>query len=199
MATLTQADADAIARRVVLALCGGRFVSPPVAMTDEVPLPPSGVILLSGRPVVSVQSVKVDGVPTAAYTLRNGFVLTLTDPAVTSVGVVGPCYQTGRTVAVSYTYGLTALPVDVLRAITVLSEEMMAAANGNVCRIPERITSVTRQGVSWTVIDPGDFLDKGRTGIYEIDIVIGAINPARAKRRARVFSPSSPPPARIRQ
>ena len=43
--------------------------------------------------------------------------------------------------------------------------------------------------MSFTLLDPQDFLDKGRTGIYEIDLMLSALNPAGALKRARVFSP----------
>ena len=76
------------------------------------------------------------------------------------------------------------------RAVDVLANELLLAdSNSPDCRIPERVQSVSRQGVSWTMIDPQDFLDKGRTGIYEVDMLIRAVNPSGAKRRVRVFSP----------
>lgn len=189
MTTLTDTDASAIAKKIVLALCGGKYVSPPVTMVDTYPVPPSGRIFLAGRPVKSVASVTIDGAA-VAYTRRNNHELLLTLP--TGYGSTDICQQT-RQVVVTYTYGLDTLPIEVTRAIAVLADELLAAANGDACRIPERVTSVTRQGVSWTMIDPGDFLDKGRTGIYEIDLLIGVVNPGRARRRVRVFSPVAVP------
>lgn len=85
------------------------------------------------------------------------------------------------------------IPANVQRAIDLLAEQLEAAATGGDCSLPERVTSISRQGMSWTLLDPQEFFDKGLTGIYEVDLLISSINPARAKMRARVFSPEFPP------
>ena len=66
------------------------------------------------------------------------------------------------------------------------------SSRGGDCSLPERVTSVSRQGMSWTLLDPQDFLESGRTGIYEIDLMLASLNPARALARPRVFSPDLP-------
>jgi hypothetical protein len=50
-----------------------------------------------------------------------------------------------------------------------LASEYIKAQSGKPCDLPERITSVTRQGMSWTILDPQDFLSDGLTGISQID------------------------------
>ena len=60
MGELTSADAAAIAKSIVVALAGGRWVSPPVRMVDKYPIPSSGRVILAGRPVATIHSVKVD-------------------------------------------------------------------------------------------------------------------------------------------
>ena len=50
-----------------------------------------------------------------------------------------------------------------------LATEYGKAAAGQTCALPERITSITRQGVSWTMLDPQDFYDKGLTGMARVD------------------------------
>jgi len=50
-----------------------------------------------------------------------------------------------------------------------LATEYGKAATGQKCALPERITNVTRQGVSWTILDPQDFMDKGFTGMARVD------------------------------
>jgi hypothetical protein len=60
------------------------------------------------------------------------------------------------------------------------------------CALPQRITSVSRQGVSYTILDQQDFLDELRTGIYEIDLYLKTANPDKARRPAKVFSPDMP-------
>jgi hypothetical protein len=93
-----------------------------------------------------------------------------------------------RCLTVEYEYG-TGVPAGGKNAVAKLAEELLRNARGEPCRLPERVTSFSRQGVSYTMLDPQDFLDKGRTGIYEIDLLLSTLNPSRALKRARVFSP----------
>jgi hypothetical protein len=60
------------------------------------------------------------------------------------------------------------------------------------CKLPTRVQTITRQGVSWTVLDPQDFLDNGRTGLYLGDLFLAAVNPAGVRNRVRVVSPDTP-------
>ena len=50
-----------------------------------------------------------------------------------------------------------------------LACEYAKAAANKACSLPERVQSITRQGVSWTVLDPQDFLTKGYTGMGRLD------------------------------
>jgi len=45
-----------------------------------------------------------------------------------------------------------------------LAEQYVKAASGKACALPERVTNISRQGVSWSLLDPQDFLDKRYTG-----------------------------------
>lgn len=56
-----------------------------------------------------------------------------------------------------------------------LATEYGKAAQGKACALPERITNVTRQGVSWTLLDPQDFLDKKLTGMARVDNWLNAV------------------------
>lgn len=67
-----------------------------------------------------------------------------------------------------YTIGSN-LPPGTEALVAWLAQEYGKAASGTPCALPERITSVTRQGVSWTVLDPQDFLNKGYTGMSRVD------------------------------
>jgi hypothetical protein len=50
---------------------------------------------------------------------------------------------------------------------------------------------VTRQGVTYTILDNQSFIDEMKTGIYTIDLFLKTVNPDKAKARARVFSPDT--------
>jgi hypothetical protein len=93
---------------------------------------------------------------------------------------------------IQYTYG-EAAPESGVAACVELAHELNLFSCGSAdCRLPERVTSVSRQGVSIAVVDPMDFFKIGRTGLYKVDLWLSAINPASRPRRARVFSPDIP-------
>jgi hypothetical protein len=75
------------------------------------------------------------------------------------------------------------------QAARILATEFIKLWSGDDCALPQRVTSVTRQGVSYTILDSQDFLDDMRTGIYSIDLFLKSVNPDKARARARVFSP----------
>lgn len=177
---------DAAAAAIIRKLTGGRWTWPPVRVRELYPVR-TGVLILRGRPVRSVTSVKRyrDGVD-LEYTLFQNGRIELAQPR--------SCRRDERA-DVTYEYG-SPPPLLLQNAIDALSAELVLAESGSAeCRLPEQATSVTRQGVSWTLIDPNNFLDKGRTGIYEIDLAIAAAG--AVKKRARVFSPEYPPPERV--
>lgn len=69
---------------------------------------------------------------------------------------------------------------------------------GEGCILPQRLKEITRQGVAMAFADPLEFIDKGEVGIYEIDLWLADVNPAKLQRRARVhradqYQRSSPP------
>lgn len=45
-----------------------------------------------------------------------------------------------------------------------------------------------------TLLDPQEFLDNGRIGLYQSDLFISAVNPKRLQGRARSTSPDHRPP-----
>ncbi len=93
---------------------------------------------------------------------------------------------------VTYVYGMMP-PQMGRRAARGLANELVKMDTApEECRLPDRVTSVSRQGVSFTILDPQDFLKDGRTGLYEVDLFLTASNPDGARAKARVFSPDGP-------
>lgn len=89
---------------------------------------------------------------------------------------------------VSYTYG-TPPPAAGKRAALRLANELILSDMGSAnCSLPERISSVSRQGVSYTIMDPQTFMKEGKVGIYEVDLFLATVNPNKAKKRPKVFS-----------
>src|SRR5690606_31540367 len=132
---------------------------------------------LRGSPVRKDTRVTRDGVdlPSDTYKIVNGSILQLTG---TSQDVCG--------LEVTYTYGV-GVPVSGQRAARSLARELVKGWSGSEeCMLPDRVTNVSRQGISFTVMDPQDFLDDGRTGVYEVDLFLRASNPDKARKPARV-------------
>jgi hypothetical protein len=138
---------------------------------------------LRGTPVREVCGVWADGVPLEPnqYVLLDNAVLGFINGA--------PCDV--HCLVARYYYG-TGIPAGGRNAVLKLAEQLLISSMGGECKLPTRVTSISRQGLSWTLLDPQDFLKDGRTGIYEIDLLLRALNPAGALRRARVFNPDVP-------
>lgn len=139
---------------------------------------------LRGRPVRSVLRVVSGGetVDPANYLLVNHSVLQAAPG-----GSLDPCG-----LEVTYTYGARP-PVAGRRAARYLAEQFVKGwAGDDECELPDRVTSVSRQGVSITLLDNQDFLQDMRTGIYAVDIFLKAANPDHARKPARVYSPDLP-------
>ena len=100
-------------------------------------------------------------------------------------------------VEVTYTYG-TPAPSMGRAAARLFAVELVKYYEGDeTCALPQRVTSVNRQGVSYTILDQQSFIDDGKTGLYTIDLFLKTANPDKARARARVFSPDTPRARRI--
>lgn len=136
---------------------------------------------LPDSPVTAIDEVLVDGqavdvdaqLPVGLISRRDGQPWPPSGAEVTySRGLAPPAG--GRTCAIAFTVELG-----------------KAWARDKTCRIPANATTVSREGITVTSIDKAEFLDKGRTGIPEIDQWITSVNPHRLQRRARVWSPDT--------
>jgi hypothetical protein len=92
---------------------------------------------------------------------------------------------------VTYTYGMRP-PTAGRHAARLFAIELVKLWEGDDCALPDRVTSVSRQGVSYTILDNQDFLENMRTGIYAIDLFIKTANPAKALAPSKIFSPDIP-------
>lgn len=100
-------------------------------------------------------------------------------------------------IEVTYTYG-TPPPSMGRAAARLFAIELVKYYEGDeTCALPQRVTSVSRQGVNYTILDQQSFIDEGKTGIYIVDLFLKTANPDKAKARARVFSPDTPRARRI--
>lgn len=82
---------------------------------------------------------------------------------------------------VSYSYG-KAVPAGGQIAAGVYACEIAKSLRGDNCELPQRVQTVTRQGVTIGFVDPMDFIAEGMTGLYVVDTWIRAVNPSGLRR-----------------
>lgn len=135
-------------------------------------------IRLGGEyPVRGIQRVRVDGstVARTAYRVDDRSKLVRIDglawPSSQDLSS-DPASATG-TFDVAYYYG-TEPPADGKRAASRLAAELYMSCTGGTCNLPARLQSITRQGETLAFLDPQDFLEDGRLGIYEVDTFLSA-------------------------
>jgi hypothetical protein len=131
-------------------------------------------------------------VPVNAWRVDNGQWLVRTD------GTCWPACQdwdadiTGaNTLFVTYTKGQE-VPGILLRAAGELACEWAKSCAGAACRLPQRVQSVARQGVTIQMVPLDDLLRAGLTGVPTVDQVIRNFNPYGLASPMKIASPDDP-------
>jgi hypothetical protein len=93
---------------------------------------------------------------------------------------------------VTYLQGIP-LPSVLSRAAGELACEYAKYCLGQDCRLPMRMTSLSRQGVTVSLVNVDQFLEDGLTGIVTVDNVIRAFNPYRLTSRMKIATPDYTP------
>lgn len=144
-------------------------------------------------PVESIVSVTIDGavIPPTSYRVDASRLLVRTDggswPATQNL-TAAPGEP--DTFVIEYLHGLP-VPIGGEVAAGILAMELgKALCEDNTCRLPERVQTVTRQGVTVAMLDGFEDLDQGRTGIWAVDSWVSSVT--RAPRRSTVSSPDLP-------
>lgn len=148
-------------------------------------LSPESRIKLRGRPVTQIHAIRN----------RTG---ALIDPSNyylvdhSTLHIVPGTAWTPCNTEITYSYG-TPVPIAGKMAARKLAIEFARLWSGDEnCELPQRVTSVSRQGVSYTILDNQEFIAELRTGLYEIDLFLKVANPDNARRKSKVFSPDQP-------
>lgn len=147
-------------------------------------------------PIDSIVEVKLDGVVLAAdqYRVDNRRTLVrLTE---------GECWPTCQEMSldssqpgtweVTYYRGLPLPEAGEASFAELACELYKACANDGTCKLPKRVTSIQRDGVTMAFLDPMTFIEKGKTGLYLVDLWLTAVNPKARVRRAGIYSPDLP-------
>jgi len=141
-------------------------------------------VSISGSPVVT-GSYRLDATDGAWWLVRQ------------EVDGVNDCWPESQdmnralgeedTWSVTYTKGIP-VPAVLNDAAGILQVEWARACTGGVCRLPSRVQNLTRQGISLSTVNIDTLLDRGLTGITEVDQVIASYNPFGLKGRPRISS-----------
>lgn len=142
---------------------------------------PNSVVLPG--PVSAVTEVRVDGVviSSSAYRL-DGSRLVRTDglawPTCQSLALPASAVGTWQ---VSYTRGLAVPAGGQIAAGVLACEFAKALCRDSSCALPQRVQTITRQGVTMAMLDPFTGIEKGHTGIWLIDSWVSSVlNPPRS-------------------
>lgn len=140
-------------------------------------------------PVESVSEVTIDGVvldPAAYRVDANSLLVRLDGARWPTCQNMAAALGEPDTWGITYTYGIP-VPVGGQIAAGVLAQELAkAACSDKTCALPQRIQSITREGVS-IIMDAFDDLAKGGTGIWFIDSWVTSVT--QAPQRSQVYSP----------
>lgn len=155
--------------------------------------------LLPGRPVVAITEVLVDGalVPAGEYRLDDKKMLVGLEKADGRLRVWPSCQRLDLAVTerftwqVTYTYGAEPPPGGVRAAISLAYQLalMLTPATEGKCRLPKRVTSISRQGVTLAILDPLTLFKDGQTGLAEVDLWVAGVNRGSDMRSAVLIDP----------
>lgn len=186
LADLDAADADGFTY-----LGNGAFIGYPPSMSSCCArVDPKTVIL--EPPVYAITQVKVDGVVVAPANYR-------VDESTRLVRIDENAWPTWQNIAtddtvvgsfsVTYIIGLGIPTLLEQMAGTLALEIARGICGSTLCRLPSRATEIIRQGTTVMLSDPEWLMENGRTGIPEVDLAIGAYNPAGIRSPYRVIAP----------
>jgi hypothetical protein len=153
------------------------------------------------RNVLSLERVSADSIDPITETWQlQGNNIKIDTRQMTAIGLACGPLRLGERLRLTYQFGST-ITASARRAVLWLAHQFWLEAAGcddcGECQLPGRTTSVQREGVSFTLLDPQDYLREGKTGVPTVDLWISTVNPKRAVRPAAVFTPDSPPPENI--
>lgn len=168
-------------------------------------------IRLPGYPVTSIEQVVINGevVDPSLYRVDDDRWLIYIPPVPLSVGdrQNWPIINDERlalgsdfTWSVDYWYG-NGPPPGGREAAAALGCEMAKSCSPEVageCRLPARISSITRQGVTMAILDPLTLFSDGLTGLPEVDMWVAAMRLGVKRRPASIVVPGKRRPVQRR-
>lgn len=147
-----------------------------------------------GFDVVTISQVDIAGevLDEAAYFFDDGHLIRTDGGAWPCCQNIGAAIGEPDTFTVTGTVGAEPTALAKRAAVALVSELVKSCVPSETCALPARVTSLTREGVSMAILDPMEFLDQGRTGIYIVDLFLSTVNPGGLTRRSSAWSPDLP-------
>lgn len=144
-------------------------------------------------PVQSITSVQINGVALAPgdYLLQGNYLVRAGNVEWPASQNLSLALGQADTWGITYVIGAP-VPTALINAASEYACEIARAMVGGQCQLPSRVQSVTRQGVEIQYVDTTNYLDKGLTGVANVDMVIKALNPHGLAAPLRVLSPDVP-------
>lgn len=136
-------------------------------------------IFLRRRPVQHVYQVSYDA---------SGDIIPRTSYAVDNMNRLTGSYSKHSDIRITYAAGVGPTQLAKTACIALAGEIALYHAGSDSCRLPKNVSSITREGISFTITDKQEFLDRGLVGIYEVDLFLRSVNPDKARSRARVLT-----------
>lgn len=154
---------------------------------------------LPGYPVIGIDSVTIDGevLDPARYRVDDYRWLVYVPESTTATRQGWPNQNDVKldagevgTWSIVYAYGTMPPPGGKEAAAALGCELAKSCTEGEgECRLPQRVTSITRQGVSMAILDPLTLFQDGLTGLPEVDLWVSAMNLARSRRPSTLIVP----------
>ena len=143
------------------------------------------LVQLPDRDVREVTAVLVDGVALASgdWRLDSGSQLVRLDGGRWPLGHD----EAQPRLTVTYLYGQDP-PAGGRLAALALATAYLKATSGSACQLPQRVTTLSTEGVS-LVFDDFAALREGSTGLPQADQWLASVNPQRSHHRNRTLSP----------
>jgi hypothetical protein len=170
------------ATSILYELSGRKFTGP-ATLAVAIQVNRRGYLKLTDfAPVSSVTDVSIDGAP-VAFALSPGGTYLSVDLALRGK-IAEVTLVAGQNVPVSGQRAAASLAADLLRG-----DPRYAALPGVTdVRQQSRVLSVSRQGVTYTYIDPVTLQQKDMTGIVDVDLFLRAVNPNGMRYQPKVVS-----------
>lgn len=162
---------------------------------------------LGAYPITEIIQVKIDGViiPSNEYLLVDKRVLLRMRPSASAQPTERYGWPVNQlldlpdteigTFSVTYDFGVMP-PQTGINAAGSLAKQLVLNYYDQPNVLPQRMTHISRQGVSVDVPDVQDFLAKGMTGIYEVDLFLDTWNPYGNRLKPLAWSPDIGRPRR---